>query len=696
MYDSINNLHNGSGSGTTNVRTKQWIGGALSVLPPSEKYDTFSNRGQWTYTNMLSPHHHNPRNKDVMNGTTIINLNMPILSHGRLTSVNIAIAPTNGDVQNITNARIQIWRRQKSYNGVHRVPLDTAITLKRVIKEDDSSIFEPTIVKYIFSDTAMLFFDEISRSIVKMDLASKQYETAVPSGVLNGLKVHDFAVDVHNTSYVVFCGSKGDGSGFIKRFSLEHGSNKIISYGLDKLFGKVSGIALHPNGMHAYFIDHSTGDAIYKIWKIDMGSNTVQEYDSVMSLENEKRIPFNIAIDPNEGSFVAVTEEAPTLLVRIFDLVSNETREVTPGLNKLKAVDIDRSGTRIIVSGASTSANTQRTNCVEIDINTGNVTEIIFNETTPQSNIELSSLVTHVSYSVDGMSALIMDNSVEGYFSIYSVSLPRYLTYYDGTYVLVDESDAFSFYDTASSTARRFEILNPIQVRKGDLLGLFMGDNTYSAVNFQGIAASSNEDAGCTFRGRKDIVTCKSLQPNVEEVLKTDAEIGINSTANTSTDGNISNTNGTGLTNETFVSNITQSSNVSVTSNSTLNNSVHYNTTTNTNGVNLNINVTLNMSVNIALNVSNSSEGAYLQVVLGTDVLTIASGTTSAVQYRVSGYVEPHHPHKHIFTGVTRGQVQTLSMQMKVEVAIHDVQDGSLLQNVQQSSRLFTTVPLGY
>ncbi len=63
MYDSINNLHNGSGSGTTNVRTKQWIGGALSVLPPSEKYDTFSNRGQWTYTNMLSPHHHNPRNK---------------------------------------------------------------------------------------------------------------------------------------------------------------------------------------------------------------------------------------------------------------------------------------------------------------------------------------------------------------------------------------------------------------------------------------------------------------------------------------------------------------------------------------------------------------------------------------------------------------------------------------------------------
>ena len=69
----------------------------------------------------------------------------------------------------------------------------------------------------------------------------------------------------------------------------------------------------------------------------------------------------------------------------------------------------------------------------------------MFNKTIPNA-VELHDPIASISYSHDGLSAYIMDTSDDGYVSVYSVSLKRFLTYYDGTYVLVDESEDFSFY----------------------------------------------------------------------------------------------------------------------------------------------------------------------------------------------------------------------------------------------------------
>ena len=576
----------------------------------------------------------------IVSEQTVINLHQPILSNGRLTSVKFSLESIPEDAY-LVNVRMQVWRRSSFVQSLPSHLMDTPITIKQVFPlfEDSARVNDPLqlnipqAAKYLSSEHTIVYIDE-GKAIVQLNVKDAERTSLVHSGSLNS--PNDLAVDPISQKYILIADETE-----IKKVDFSERKTSIISSGglLSSkdfvLFGEISSIAIDKNGQYAYAVDKVRR----VIWKIDLANGDAEELVAgslgdgpfgagSRTVDGALREPVDIAVDPNEGEFLVVVERGSNI-ARLYNMTTGEVKTIVDDLVNPCCVDIDPSGTRIIIGDDEIN----RPRLLEYSVISKVLAEVKINATLSEDGVQLDKIGS-VAFAPDGLSCLLIDDTPEDS-SIYKINLRRLLTHYDGTFDLVAESPGYVVNASLVTPGiQSFELSNPLTVQHGDFLGMYTGIQAAneSIVSVRGLAGFSRTAAGCMGSGHTSKLLCLS-RPELKHI------------------SNVSKiTNDTLAGVQNITSNLTRLENV--TSNITSNNSWPE----------------FNRS---RTNASVAEHKAPLISSIGNSY-EISEGTVDYALYILGGIVEPHHPHEHVFTELETLQHIEMTNRISFEIAITD------------------------
>jgi K+/H+ antiporter YhaU regulatory subunit KhtT len=423
-------------------------------------------------------------------------------------------------------------------------------------------------------------------------------------------------------------------------------TNLAISYESDVVNKNPSSITIDHLGKFAYM---TYGGGTNVVRKMDMSTGTITTITDFTSDFSQLNTPTKIVVDPLNEKLIYVCDSSNNAIRKI-NMDEKTMTTVVEQLNGVVTMAVDMTGTRMLIVE---DKNTVK----ELYLRTNEMNEIRVN--TSNYDVELNE-ITDIVYSFDGKHCLILDKKPMA--SIYKMNLGQYLTYYDGTYTLINEIDIDDVLSFDNSDIVSQSLPDPIDVKAGDVLGLYVETSSESFI--AGFHAETESNAGCNATGHLDRIKCTTPVPPPTVILPIKQNI----------------TNVTNITNITIsYLNITAFDNNST--NSSTNTSLISGNTSETIGINSDGsidtgNYTSNITANnftMVLNVTNQTETTETQFAKLTSNSSlrknVSIGLISFTEFFISGYVEPHRPFESVVT-VQNVKKMSLKMRLTFEVAI--------------------------